>query len=75
MTTQAQPSQAVLSRPSAIDPARAWILGIVVEDDGQFRPVPAAGSPELTARTWDDETRPASDCTCPDYCEVEHDLV
>ncbi len=54
--------------PAAIDPAKAWMLGLVVEDDGTLRPAPAAAPPAFGAL---DDLR----CTCPDYCELEHDAV
>jgi hypothetical protein len=66
------------SRPEpqhdAIDPAKAWILGVLVEDDGSLRPPPA------TAISWgsgerEGRRRETPICTCPDYCDLEHDLI
>ena len=69
----------VLTRPSqrrspaAIDPAKAWMLGLVVEDDGTLLPAPAAAPPAFGA--LDEGRRQPIRCTCPDYCELEHDAV
>ena len=49
---------------AVIDPAKAWMLGVLVEEDGSLRPAPAP------ALSWGTAER---DCTCPDYCEAEHD--
>ena len=59
--------------PAAIDPAKAWMLGLVVEDDGTLRPAPAAAPPAFGA--LDERQREPIHCTCPDYCELEHDAV
>ena len=52
------------ARAAVIDPAKAWMLGVLVEADGSLRPAPAP------ALSWGTRER---DCTCPDFCEAEHD--
>ena len=59
---------------AAIDPAKAWMLGVVVEEDGSLRPVPSlpiAWQP----LDLDDRQADVQSCTCPDYCDLEHDLA
>ena len=74
MTIQ-RPAASTAIRRSAIDPARAWILGIVVEDDGRLSPAPVAAGPHL-AVAWAETTPGAAveppACTCPDYCALDH---
>ena len=62
--------------PAAIDPAKAWMLGLVVDPDGSLRPAPSGGlsfgSSSRSATAADGETLV---CTCPDYCDLEHDAL
>ena len=62
--------------PAAIDPAKAWMLGLVVDADGTLRPAPSGalsfGSGSRSAAAADGETLV---CTCPDYCDLEHDAL
>jgi len=74
MTAPAQPAPTTARTSDAIDPAHAWILGIVVDDDGQFRPAPVAGGPQRSYISGS-AAEDAPVCTCPDYCELEHDRV
>ena len=59
---------------AVIDLAKAWMLGVVVEDDGSLRPVPSL---PIAWQSLDLEDRQADvqSCTCPDYCDLEHDLA
>ena len=73
MTAPAQPAPTTARTSDAIDPAHAWILGIVVDDDGQF---PRRRSPGgRSARTSAGAPGRRAGLTCPDYCELEHDQV
>jgi hypothetical protein len=60
--------------PAAIDPAKAWMLGLVADADGTLRPARSGalsfGSALRSATAADGETLV---CTCPDYCDLEHD--
>jgi hypothetical protein len=59
---------------AVIDPAKAWMLGVLVEEDGSLRPAPA---PALSwgTRERDGRREVARPCTCPDFCEAEHGIV
>ena len=57
-----------------IDPAKAWMVGVLVESDGSFRPAPAAELPQFGRRA-DSALGETLACTCPDYCELEHDAI
>ena len=61
-------------KTDAIDPAKAWMLGIVVEADGSLRAAPAADLPRFGRRA-ETARGERTDCTCPDYCELEHDAI
>jgi hypothetical protein len=64
-----RPPQAVAD--AAIDPAKAWMLGVLVDEDGSLRPVPSLS---LSWHPLDLDERQADvmSCTCPDYCDLEH---
>ena len=68
-------SSHVTQPATAIDPAKAWMLGVLVDADWSLRAAPsvplAFGSPDRR----DDRRLEAETCTCPDYCEIEHDAV
>lgn len=51
------------------------MLGLVVEPDGSLAPMPAAALSFGPARRPDARDRPPLTCTCPDYCELEHDAI
>ena len=61
--------------PAAIDPAKAWMLGLVVEADGSLRPAPAPALSFGPARRPETRDREPLTCSCPDYCEIEHDAI
>ena len=61
-------------KTTVIDPAKAWMLGIVVEPDGSLRAVPAAELPRFGRRA-ENARGERAECTCPDYCELEHDAI
>ena len=62
----------LVAADAVIDPAKAWMLGVLVEADGSLRPAPA---PALSWGTPSRDVRRGAerDCSCPDYCEAEHD--
>ena len=61
-------------KTDAIDPAKAWMVGIFVEADGSLRAAPAADLPWFGRRAEAPRGEPIA-CACPDYCELEHDAI
>ncbi len=62
-------------RPTnTIHPGHAWMLGLLVGEDGSFVPPPAAAGPHTGMIRAE---RPGSErptCTCPDFCELDHEF-
>jgi hypothetical protein len=56
-----------------IHPSHAWILGLVVAEDGSYVPPAVAGGPHTGMVAVDSADGPLS-CTCPDYCELDHEF-
>jgi hypothetical protein len=46
--------------PAAVEPSRAWILGLVVESDGSV-----SGPASEQTLEW-------PSCECPDDCRIDH---
>ena len=74
MTASTAQSAPRTGQADAIDPRHAWMLGIVVDDDGSLRPAPSAGDPRFGALRPDLPHDELPTCTCPDYCELDHEV-
>ena len=57
-----------------IDPAKAWMVGVVVASDGSLRPAPAADPPRFGRGAMPGGGESLA-CECPDYCEVDHAAI
>lgn len=59
---------------NTILPSHAWILGLVVAQDGSYVPPPAAMGPHTGMSSVDGDAREEPVCTCPDFCELDHEF-
>ena len=64
----------IAAATDVIDPAKAWMVGVLVESDGSLRAAPAAELPQFGRRAESAHGETLA-CTCPDYCELEHDAI
>ena len=75
MTAMHQTSEPPRQQPPShvIHPSHAWMLGLVVADDGSYVPPPVAAGPH-TGMVTDRPTEEMPACTCPDFCELDHEF-
>ena len=57
-----------------IHPGHAWMLGLVVLDDGSYAPPPVAAGPHTGMVAVPRPTDELPSCTCPDFCELDHEF-
>ena len=57
-----------------IHPGHAWILGLLVAEDGSYVLPPAAAGPHTGMVSVRRTTDEFPSCTCPDFCELDHEF-
>lgn len=70
------PTRITIDFSGHIDPARGWIIGRVDETSGRVEllSVPREATPPVAPRaSRRGSVASASDCTCPDLCDLDHE--
>jgi len=57
-----------------IHPGHAWMLGLVISADGSYVPPPAAAGPHTGMVGVERPAGQLPSCTCPDFCELDHEF-